>query len=348
MKLKITISIATLFILFFASCSSTNGLTMDAKQPAPVYLSKNVTRIGIINRSIPDKKYEAFDVIDKILTAEGKELDKKGSITAIENLKSELEKTARMNKVMLIDSVDFKKYGIDQFSAELSWDKINEICQKKQLDAIYELSYFDTDSKINYRTITSQVNNNLGIKIPIIEHEATINTLIKSGWRIYDNTEKQLKDIYSTTNTITLSGRGINPLKAFEAILTRKDAVLAVSKNIGIDYTYRIFPYTIRVSRDYYVKGTKNFEIGKRRAQAGKWDSAAELWLKETSNNDSKIAGRACYNMAIINEINGDLDKAIEWASKSYTDYGDKLALRYLNLLKNRKNKEIQIANENN
>lgn len=52
--------------------------------------------------------------------------------------------------------------------------------------------------------------------------------------------------------------------------------------------------------------------------------------------------------MAIINEINGDLDKAIEWASKSYTDYGDKLALRYLNLLKNRKNKEIQIANENN
>ena len=141
---------------------------MDAKQPAPVYLSKNVTRIGIINRSIPDKKYEAFDVIDKILTAEGKELDKKGSITAIENLKSELEKTARMNKVMLIDSVDFKKYGIDQFSAELSWDKINEICQKNQLDAIYELSYFDTDSKINYRTISSQVNNNLGIKIPII------------------------------------------------------------------------------------------------------------------------------------------------------------------------------------
>lgn len=342
---------APLFLLYTIlniGCSATNGLTMDATQPSPVYLNKNVKRVGIINRSIPDKKYEAFDAIDKILTAEGKELDKKGSITIIENLKSELEKTGRMESVILIDSVDTKKYGIDQFSAELPWTKINEICKKNQVDAVYELSYFDTDSKISYRTINSQVNNNLGIKIPLIEHEATVNTLIKSGWRIYDNIDQQVRDVYSSANTITTSGRGINPVKAFEAILTRKDAVLHASKNMGIDYTYRIFPYKIRVSRDYYVKGTNNFEIGRRRAQAGKWDSAAELWLLETNNKDPKIAGRACYNMAIINEINGDLDKAIEWATKSYTDYGDKLALNYINILKNRKNKEIQIQNETN
>ena len=49
-----------------------------------------------------------------------------------------------------------------------------------------------------------------------------------------------------------------------------------------------------------------------------------------------KIAGRACYNMAIINEINGDLNAAMDWASKSYTDYDISNALRYVNILKNR------------
>jgi len=83
-----------------------------------------------------------------------------------------------------------------------------------------------------------------------------------------------------------------------------------------------------------------------KKSTSWKWDSAAELWLLETNNKDSKIAGRACYNMAIINEINGDLDKALEWATKSYTDYGDKIALRYINILKNRKAKALQIEQE--
>lgn len=335
-------------IIVLQACSSTNHLTLSVTEPAPVYINKQVGKIGIINRSIPDKKYEALDAIDKILTIEGKELDKKGSMVAIENLKSELLKNNRIQNVVLIDSIDYKKYGIDQFSAELSWAKIDEICKKHNVDAIYELSFFDTDSNVNYKTVTSQVNNSFGIKIPIIEHEATVNTLIKSGWRIYDNKDKVISDYYTTAKTVTLSGRGINPLKAFETILGRKDAVLSVSKNIGENYALRILPYNIRVSRDYYVKGTNNFEIGQRRAQAGKWDSAAELWLLETKNTNPKIAGQACYNMAIINEINGNLDTAIEWATKSYTDYNDKIALRYLNILKNRKAKNEQLEQELN
>ena len=49
-----------------------------------------------------------------------------------------------------------------------------------------------------------------------------------------------------------------------------------------------------------------------------------------------KIAGRASYNMAIINEINGDLDSALNWAQKSYEDYNNKLAPEYVRILNNR------------
>ena len=40
--------------------------------------------------------------------------------------------------------------------------------------------------------------------------------------------------------------------------------------------------------------------------------------------------------MAISNEINGNLTKAIEFASRAYTDYETKEALQYVNMLKRR------------
>jgi len=40
--------------------------------------------------------------------------------------------------------------------------------------------------------------------------------------------------------------------------------------------------------------------------------------------------------MAIINEINGELDEAVNWASKSYSDFNNKEALDYVNVLKGR------------
>jgi hypothetical protein len=144
----------------------------------------------------------------------------------------------------------------------------------------------------------------------------------------------------------TSVGRGINPVKAAEAITGRKDAVLQISNNKGHSYALRTYPFKIRVTREYYVKGTNNFEIGKRRAQTGNWDSAAQLWEVETNNPKSKIAGRGCYNMAIINEINGDLNAAIDWASKSYIDYKDKNALRYLRVLENRVAKNALLAEQ--
>ena len=55
-----------------------------------------------------------------------------------------------------------------------------------------------------------------------------------------------------------------------------------------------------------------------------------------------KVAGRAHYNMAIISEINGDLDAATSWAQKAYSDYRNKLGLRYVRILENRRyNEEV-------
>jgi len=223
------------------------------------------------------------------------------------------------------------------FPAQLSWDEIDALCKTYNVDVIFSLEYYDTNATVEYEQKTVRIPNPFGVKVDIPGHKVTIRTALGNGWRVYDPHSKYVLDKSSYSDNIVSIGEGINPFKAVEAVAGRKEAVIQMSHDLGNVYARNIKPLTRRVTRSYYVRGTDNFEIGERRAQTGDWDGAAELWEKELDNADAKIAGRAHYNMAISNEINGNLEKAMEFASKSYTDYNNKEALRYINILKYRK-----------
>lgn len=323
--------------LLMASCSATNVLTMSAKQPAPVHIASDVQHIGIINRSMPAEGNSGLDVLDKILTAEGKNLDKDGAEAAIASVKSELQRLQRFDHVVVLEDIDEVKKGLGIVPAALSWDQVDKICEEYDVDVLFSLAYYDTDTKASVQATEMDLPNPVGIKVKVPAVAITLRTQIQNGWRIYDPATKQILDNQTFNNNLTNSGSGINPMKAIKTIMNRKEQVVQASSNVGSYYARRITPQSKRVKRDYFVKGTDKFELAMRRAQSGKWDSAAELWQQEVSNSDGKIAGRACYNMAIINEINGDLDKALEWAQTSYSEYDTKEALRYINILKYRK-----------
>ena len=320
--------------IILIGCSATNRLTMSVTQPAPVNISKDVKRVGILSR-FNSGSSSILNEIDKIFSAEGKNLDIDASNKLIEGLSEELIQINRFDVLKITDTTLVSDYT-SNFPSVLTWDEVDNLCAKHDVDAIYTLSFFDTDSKISYSTKQVLKKNVLGLEIPVLEHHATSNTLIKGGFKVYDPANRVILDVFPFSKSVTVSGKGINPVKALEAMQMRKEVILEASRVIGANYAYSIVPQRVRVARDYFVRGSNQFEIGKRKAQTGDWDGAAQHWERELSNSKSKIAGRACYNMAIINEINGDLNAAIEWASKSYTDYKNRDALRYLNILRYR------------
>ncbi len=334
MKYNVTI---LLFILILVSCK-TNELYLNVVEPAPVQIPSDVKNVGIINRYLPTDETKAIDEIDKTLSLEGKNLDKYGSAESVRGLADELSGNSRFASVAVIDDIKFKTSGLESFPAPLKWEIVEMICSEKNADALFALERYDTDTHVNYSSQKGTVKTPLG-SIPGIEHRVEMQTVVQTGWRIYYPSEKAILDEYAYEESIIFSGSGINPLLAAAGLIGRKEAVIQVSSKAGHEYAMRILPYQIEVSRDYYVKGTGNFKIAKRRAQLGKWDEAGELWDKETNNSKGKIAGRACYNMAIINEINGDFNSAIGWAQKAYEDYNNKLALNYIRVLENRRNK---------
>lgn len=336
MKNLIRITLFMGMIILLSACSATNQLTMGVKEPAKVPLPSDVARIGLINRSVPAEGNKSLDKIDKILSLEGLRLDELGADAALNGLKAELERSGRFESVTLIEDVASIRKGLGVFPAQLSWDEIDALCDQFNVDVIFSLEFYDTNTNVNYEQKAVNIPNPLGKDVAVPGHKVTIRTALKNGWRVYDPFSKYILDECSYQDNLVSVGEGINPFKAVEAIAGRKEAVIQKSNQLGNTYGLNIRSLTRRVTRDYYVKGTNNFEVGQRRAQAGDWDGAAELWEKELNNSDSKIAGRAYYNMAIINEINGNLDKAMEYATKSYTDYENRDALRYINILKYR------------
>ncbi len=318
------------------SCSSTSLMSLNVTKPAPVSISPNIKSVAIVNRTRATSETQTLDVIHKAISLETNDLQVAGAQSSIQGLSDELMKNTRFTQVKSLNTLDLRSYGAGVFPTPLLWDSVEKICKESNADALFSLELFDADSKLNYAGSPTNISL-AGGALPAIEHLMNISTNVKTGWRIYDPSSRTILDEYIIGRNLSSSGAGINPAVATSALIGRKEAVKEAGIEAGRAYAARILPYWIRVSREYFVGGDQNFKIAQRKAQAGNWDGAAVIWLEETKSSEGKLAGRGCYNMAIIDEINGDLDGAIQWAQKSYETYNIRIALNYVNILRYRK-----------
>lgn len=330
-------------LVLLASCSATNRLSMTVTEPAAVSLPGNVQRIGIINRSVPAEGTRGLAKIDAVLSAEGMKLDSLGASAAIEGLADRLRLSNRFEAVVVLEELPEVARGLRGMPAPLTREQIREICTNHGLDGIFSLSFYDTDTRVNLQLGMMELPNELGLPITVPAHKLDLDTEVRNGWRIYLPDLPLPVDEWGYTDRFRVSGQGINPVAALESIGFRKDRVLELSQRTGYSHGGRLEPSRVRVGRDYFVRGSDLFVRGRRLAQTGDWDGAARLWERETNHPKAKVAGRAFYNMAIINEINGDLDAAIDWARKSYADFGTRHALGYARMLEGRRARQEQL-----
>jgi hypothetical protein len=343
MKTPITLC---LICLYLYSCSPTNLMSLNVMKPSPVSIPAGIRSVGLIDRTAASKEARTINTIHQVLSLESSELPKEGARASVQGLSDELSKNSRFSKVVSLTNLDLYSVGAGIFPASLPWDTVEKICLESHSDALFSLELFDASSKVGFGANAVSVTNGFGL-IPGLLERANLTTEVKTGWRIYDPSTRTILDEYILTHDLNFSVNGINPLKAVTIPTEQKEAVKQAGTQAGQAYATRILPYWIRVSREYFVGGDDQFTIAKRKAQAGDWDGAAVIWQKETTSASGKLAGRGCYNMAIISEINGDLDGAISWAQKAYENYGIRLALSYLNILRYRKGQNEVLKSQN-
>ena len=327
--------LALILISFFILGCKTD-LFLNVQEPPAVFLPKDYVSAGVVNRTLTSGTQGILDKIEAGLSLEGPELDYVGSTDAVESCYDELTRNPRFQKVLLLDEMQLQTPGLDVFPAQLDWSEVERICIENDVQVLFVLEMFDTDTKVTYSQQTRQVNNPLGGTIPVLEHTATSRTNLKTGWRIYDPATKTVLDQFYVSDWITSTGTGINPAKAAAVLMNRKEAVKQVSKSVGRMYANRVEYVLLRVRRDFYNKGSRNLKTGRRKALIGDWDGAAEYWEKDLTHRKRKVAGRATYNMAVYAEINGDVENAYELANKAYTEFGITYARNYAAILNQR------------
>jgi len=333
-------------LIFVISSCSTSSVLVSIQRPADISLSKDIKSVVVANRTSPSRKNLAGNIIEGLISGEGIGLDKKGSEYCINGLVSLLENADRFN-IKNIGELELKGTGTSSFSMPLKWKKINNLCSSYKADALIVLETFDTDSRVFFGKPIKRTIKIKGKKIIEFRHQAILELKINSGWRIYDNTKKEIIDENRFTEIKKFTAWGNSNNDAQKNLPIIDYAIKESGDFAGIQFGKRISPIWIKARRVYYIGKDESFKIASKLVKNKDWDRAIKIWKEVVNSNDKKIASKAAYNMALASEIKGFLDASIDWAKKAKA-LGDKRANSYISTLNKRKQDQIKLNKQLN
>ncbi len=325
-----------LFAISLLNCSTTKQIVLQALEPSPVTISRTIKKVGIVNRSAKYNGLPGETRLDRMVAIEEQYINEKGKGAALNGLYEELLKDARFESIKMLDSISPDLLDFGATPDAISWESIEAVCRKYQVDVLFSMAYFDTDTKVSLKKTSMLQPNLLRIRSKVPAQEITLKTLIENGWKIYDPNDRQIIDEFVFNDQIISKGMGTSALDAFQDIEGRTDTIIVQSKSTGTTYGQRLLPFNKNLPRTYYVRGSVALERAGDYAERGAWEQAAEIWRSELDSTRKKVSSRCSHNLAVYHERNEDLAGAFEWALKSVEYNQSNSGTAYLEILKKR------------
>lgn len=326
-----------LLVIAVTGCN-TYHFTTNVLVPADITLPQHIEKIGIMNRSLPEKSNLFNNILEGFISGESIVADREATLHGIRNTVNTLNNNPRF-KATSLEGEDYRGTGTKQYPVPLDWNEVDKLCKKYGVDAIASLETFDSDVMLVPGTVVRTRKTKDGKEEKYNVYTADLRIRVNAGWRVYDNVKKQMIDEKSFWDEKAWGAEGTSPDDALRKLPNKRAAINDAAAYSGQMFAYRISPKWLPVSRYVYTKPKKEEAMvkGKRLAETKDWKGAAALWSGLTQNSDEKTAGRACHNMAVAAEMEGDLDAAISWADKAYKEKGFRKISGYLNDLNHRK-----------
>lgn len=314
---------------------------MNAMRPADITVPSDIRHIVLLDRSKPDDKLQ-LGLLEGILTGELPHEDKAAVQRALSTFNATFQSTPRFTATLASERLDGNSLT-SAFPDQLPWQKIDELCKKYNAQAVIAVEIFDTDfiitdGKRKTKRTVGEGDNKREIEVDEWYAKGVANTTM--GIRFYDNINKSLIDEQFFRDTYSWEEAAGSKAAAMAKLIGKSEASAQLSSAIADDYSHRIAPMPIRISRMFYRKHKKApaIEVGARLADVNRWNDAVDTWTEGIPRADMKRAGFLTYNAAIGYEVLGDLETAIKYAQDAYTMYGNKEARNYVRLLRNRQN----------
>jgi hypothetical protein len=336
MKNQSLLFLALLAILSW-SCG-TSSTFLEVLQPSQIVLPDDIKVLALMDRSKPEKGFATF--MEGVFSGEDLGQDREGRRLALQNLTNTLTRTPTLQVKGTGLEYTGSKNG-KQMPPPLNWSEVESICKRYGADAVVALESFDSSSDLSYSQSSYKSKQKDGTEIIKYTHTARRNLRVYMGWRVYDLKLRVVVDENTVSEYDEDTATGDTQDRARTNLRSQLSAMRDLAAKAGSKYGQRIAPVWVNVSRTYYntAKGSDQsaMEQAHRLTQAGKWDEAAEIWNDLLSSaRDPKTKGKAAHNIAIAAERNGNLKTAEDWASKAYTQYGNKASQSYVYVIQQR------------
>lgn len=301
---------STLFISLFMLLGAPS-IYFDILVPAVVDIPSNIKTVALIDRSHSES--DVVNAFEKGILSSISGKSDRISKNCIEGVNDQLNSREGVKPLVTGIILERKGTALD-FPEPLDWKEIDDICKQHSADAVISLEIFS-------------------------RHYAENVAEVKVGYRIYDPSRRKLLDEFQYYHAI---GKERIPSEDPGALvlnaLNSDDAIKESSYIAGTIYGKRISPYWIRVKRDYFKRSKKdpNLAEGARMMEVNDWEAAVAAFKLAIEQGHPKTRGRAAHNLAIVYEINGDIDLALLTAREAWGKYGNKAAREYAEILQQR------------
>jgi hypothetical protein len=332
------LALLSLVVLVFPGCSKYGYVNLDFPLDPQVILPAEIKTIAVVNRSLTKESDKTNNILESIATGEIAGSDR---LASDECLKSVFDKLNGNGGFTIVIPQKTRLYGTgtNQTPELLNWKLVKSICDDNHADALLVLETFDSNSDLLASAVTQQVGEILqgnGPK-PVVPREVRIT--VHAFWRLYDPSTKKIIDQYKSTGLMTFNACG-NTIA-----VPPPEALPNTAYAAGQEYSSRLLPGFYTVKRDMFKKGKgkakEQFRAAFRRAETANWEGAIN-GFKAIEKSGGINAGRAALNIAVSYEVLGKTDQALEWAKKSYEDYGNSLGRDYTKILLRRQDVEIR------
>ncbi|MBV5315746.1 MAG: hypothetical protein JZU47_20780 [Prolixibacteraceae bacterium] len=353
-------------IIFFlagitlVSCKSNFALlTIENSRPAPEDLPADIQSITLLNRSMSTQfqNYQE-DSLQLYFYRKGFQLskivlDSLASDTTIRALAELLYESGRYDVVVPVErnlkrkaqktgSIGILDSVVRLLPDELSYEQlpdtlnpyiITKLCNDFNTDALMVLERFSNKVMVDYSKEKSGVNE---------YHYASIDLKYNAFFRIYKPGKKTLIKEIELTDTIYWENSDYTQMRLFSRLPSIKQTLINAGIKVALEVDEKLSPTWSSEKRGYFLFNRKN-DLGQQLMNENKYDEAEKYWTEMAQSKNKNTRSKAEFNLALISELNGDLDGALEWGLKSFYSYYRYQTEAYLKKLKTRK-ETIQIT----
>lgn len=291
--------------------------------PALIDVPDHIKVAAMIDRTRVED--EASNVIEGVLTGEMIGEDKLATQILMDGVHAMLQHAATVSLKRTTEVYPGGSPFSAAFPDPIPWEEIELLCKKYQADAIVAIEKFDSDFII----------------VPGVNQTATV----KAGIRMYDPASKSIIDQYQYSHQESWSAGPLTLETALNGLISKNAAIKEASYEAGIEYGRRLSPSWYRISRKYYrkSKGDHVFAEGARMMEVNDWDAAREALFLAVENGKRKTKGKAAHNLAVVFEIEGNLEEAKAWAQEAWGRHKNKKSRDYLYDLNRRINEMARV-----